>query len=222
MSYILEALKKAQAERQLGSAPTIHALPIQVAAAETAPPSPWPRRIVLGVAGLALAGVAGWWFALRQPAPALSVAQVPPATITAAPAPAPVAAVASETPAPQAPPVVHRRRPPTWSTARRACRKPRPPPPCRYRKPRRSPWHPRQRLQALRSPASRSPVRPPMLLRPRPKRCRRRPLPCRPSPPRLKKACPCNGNCPIKCKGSCHNLFLGVISTPGTPPTAWS
>ena len=53
MSYILEALKKAQAERQLGSAPTIHALPLH-GAAET---SPAPRRRAIW-AGAALAVVA--------------------------------------------------------------------------------------------------------------------------------------------------------------------
>lgn len=53
MSYILEALKKAQAERQLGSAPTIHAMPLQPA---PVPPS-GGRRMPLWL-GLTLAAAA--------------------------------------------------------------------------------------------------------------------------------------------------------------------
>ena len=58
MSYILEALKKAQAERQLGNAPDIHApapTPLPAAAAKS---SRKPLLIGLGV-GLAVAGLAG-------------------------------------------------------------------------------------------------------------------------------------------------------------------
>ena len=66
MSYILEALKKAQAERQLGSAPTIHAMPIQAAPAARAAVSRRTLWIVLGGAAL-VAGAAAlaWW----RPAP---------------------------------------------------------------------------------------------------------------------------------------------------------
>jgi general secretion pathway protein B len=52
MSYILEALKKAEAERQLGSAPTIHAAPLHPAPARAA-----ARRIPLLV-GLGAGAVA--------------------------------------------------------------------------------------------------------------------------------------------------------------------
>ncbi len=88
MSYILEALKKAQAERQLGAAPTIHATPLHAVA-----DSGVQRRTLLAFAlpALALAGVAAalmWW---RQPeagAPAPQAVPVP-AAVAAAPAPPP-------------------------------------------------------------------------------------------------------------------------------------
>ena len=68
MSYILEALKKAQSERQMASAPTIHAVPIQAAAPQAAGVSRAP--LWLGGAALALlvTGAAAFWL-LRAPAP---------------------------------------------------------------------------------------------------------------------------------------------------------
>ncbi|UUZ50112.1 hypothetical protein LP420_08935 [Massilia sp. B-10] len=69
MSYILEALKKAQAERQLGSAPTIHDLSIQAAPQERARAMAVPLwAVVSGAAVLAAAAAFMWW---RQSAPAL-------------------------------------------------------------------------------------------------------------------------------------------------------
>ncbi|MGI4846396.1 MAG: general secretion pathway protein GspB [Janthinobacterium lividum] len=125
MSYILEALKKAQAERQLGNAPTIHAPPPSYAT----PAARASRQpLVIGVAAGALVVALGAAFLLRQPAPAVQVASAPvpapapaaaqvPAAVSApvaapvaapkAPAAAPVAAPAKpEAPAkPKAPPV---------------------------------------------------------------------------------------------------------------------
>ncbi len=94
MSYILEALKKAQAERQLGSAPTIHALPIHAAPAAGSAARRAP--LIIGAAVLALAGVGALFF---WPDPA------PPVVVTAAPPPAPppivvAAAVPPPVPAP--------------------------------------------------------------------------------------------------------------------------
>jgi len=72
MSYILEALKKAQAERQLGSAPDIHApapshVPTPAAGASRKP-------LLLGLsAGIVIAGIAGV-LAWRAQAPAPQVA----------------------------------------------------------------------------------------------------------------------------------------------------
>ncbi|MGZ8302449.1 MAG: general secretion pathway protein GspB [Telluria sp.] len=96
MSYILEALKKAQAERQLGNAPTIHAAPLHPVAAP-APASRTPLLIGLGAGVLAAAAM----YALMRPAPApvAAVPAVPPVTLAAAPAvllPAPVAAPVPE------------------------------------------------------------------------------------------------------------------------------
>lgn len=110
MSYILEALKKAQAERQLGNAPTIHAPPPMYAAPERA--SGVNRRtlmIGLGVGALAVAAALLW---LRQDgeqpvrlaaatAPAPVAATVPAPVVVPAPAPPPVAAaVPAPVPAP--------------------------------------------------------------------------------------------------------------------------
>jgi len=79
MSYILEALKKAQAERQLGNAPTIHA-PQPVPAAEPgAAASRRPLLIGLGAGALVvlLGGLFAWQ---RTPAPAGVPAAVPAAS----------------------------------------------------------------------------------------------------------------------------------------------
>lgn len=88
MSYILEALKKAQAERQLGNAPTIHAPLVHAVPVTRASRMP---LMYLAVAAVALLG--GGLFLWRQhaPAPAAPVA-VKPATVVVAPPPAPAAA----------------------------------------------------------------------------------------------------------------------------------
>ncbi|MGX9218298.1 general secretion pathway protein GspB [Massilia varians] len=83
MSYILEALKKAQAERQLGNAPTIHAPPPSYASADTRSSR---KPVIIGIAAGALVVALGALFLLRQPAPA------PTVQVASAPAPAPVAA----------------------------------------------------------------------------------------------------------------------------------
>jgi general secretion pathway protein B len=71
MSYILEALKKAQAERQLGSAPTIHAPVVHLQAASSANRKP----LVIGFAAGALL-VAGALVAWRQQGPSASAQTV--------------------------------------------------------------------------------------------------------------------------------------------------
>jgi general secretion pathway protein B len=94
MSYILEALKKAQAERQLGNAPTIHApQPVQAAPANTAASR---RPLLIGVAAGVLVASAVAVVALRQQAPVQVAALAPPP----ATAPVPAAAVSA---VPQAP-----------------------------------------------------------------------------------------------------------------------
>ena len=105
MSYILEALKKAQAERQLGHAPTLDQQPLAPAPAPEAPVrrmALWAALAVLALGAAVFAAVT--WrsraavtplppVAAAQPAPAQQAAPAPPATVFA-PAPAPAKAVA--------------------------------------------------------------------------------------------------------------------------------
>lgn len=107
MSYILEALKKAQAERQLGSAPDIHAPAPVHASAPGGGASRKPLLVGLS-AGIVIAGVAGalaWRAQAPAPAEAQLVQAPAPALVQAAPADPPAAAPApAPTPAPaQAP-----------------------------------------------------------------------------------------------------------------------
>jgi len=101
MSYILEALKKSQAERQLGELPSIHAPQVQLhdgAASGAARHAP----VWLALGGVTLAVAAAlllwqpWQAAATVPAPALA----PAVLAQAVPAPAPAVA-----PAPMAAPV---------------------------------------------------------------------------------------------------------------------
>jgi len=98
MSYILEALKKAQAERQLGNAPTIHA-PAPSYAAPRAGQGVQRRYLALGVGIVVVAAaVALLWPRFAGEAPVQLATAVPPAAVAATvPATAPVA-----TPAPPA------------------------------------------------------------------------------------------------------------------------
>jgi len=88
MSYILEALKKAQAERQLGNAPTIHApQPVQAAQPGLAG-SRKPLFIGLG-AGVLVVAIGGLFVwqrgagpAAAPAAPAVAVPAVVPSTLT--------------------------------------------------------------------------------------------------------------------------------------------
>ena len=133
MSYILDALKRADAERARGAVPGLHAQ--QWPNTNAAAPAATSNRLwMLAAAAVALVAVTlGLWWLLRAPAPAPQVtpaaaplataptalpdpapaqrpvpvpAQVPAATVPAAPAkPAPVATVAKALPtAPPTPP----------------------------------------------------------------------------------------------------------------------
>lgn len=100
MSYILEALKKAQAERQLGSAPTLHAPTLQ--ATNTASPAArFSKPLLLSV--VAMAAVIGVLLVLvwRAPQPA----SAPVVAASAPPASVPVAATPAPTPTPLPAPV---------------------------------------------------------------------------------------------------------------------
>ncbi len=102
MSYILEALKKAQAERQLGNAPTIHAPQAVTPAPAAAAANRKPLFIGLGAGALVVvAGALVLWRPAPAPAPQ-TVTQRAPA------APAPETLVVSAPPAPPPAPVRER------------------------------------------------------------------------------------------------------------------
>lgn len=89
MSYILEALKKAQAERALGSAPTLHAVPlypVDAPARSKGAASLWVGLVV----GLLVAASA--WMVWRS-SDSQSAQQLPPVTTQLAPVSAPAAVV---------------------------------------------------------------------------------------------------------------------------------
>jgi len=96
MSYILEALKKAQAERQIGSTPTIHAPTLaSVPAGPDARSKRTPLVVALVLMGTAIAGLATMLMR-QQPAAAPVAASQPAAaapTIAAGQQPSTVAAV---------------------------------------------------------------------------------------------------------------------------------
>jgi general secretion pathway protein B len=102
MSYILEALKKAQAERQLGNAPTLHAPQVQAADPGVAARRK-PLFIGLGAGALAVAlGALLVWH--RAPAPVVAgpaVVPAPAAPASAGRAAAPATLEVSAPPAPE-------------------------------------------------------------------------------------------------------------------------
>lgn len=114
MSYILDALRKADAERQRGHVPDLNspapAAPMAaVPVGRTTAPGWWAAGAVLVV----LAAALGWWLRPTAPAPQLqpSVAQAPAPPTEARPLPPPAVAVPSlQTPTPTTPPPL--RRPP--------------------------------------------------------------------------------------------------------------
>jgi len=96
MSYILEALKKAQAERQLGNAPTIHAPQAAQVAEPGIAASRKPLLIGLG-AGALVVLLGGLFMWQRTPAPAgpAAASTTAPAVPAAAPTSTPVASTVS-------------------------------------------------------------------------------------------------------------------------------
>lgn len=110
MSYILDALRRAEAdrERERGQVPGLHTQPL--AGAQAAGPRrwlPWAGGGLLLVAGI---GAGVWWASGPQeaavPAPLPPVAQAPAAEVApmSAPAPAPVASAPTAEPAASASP----------------------------------------------------------------------------------------------------------------------
>ena len=110
MSFILDALRRAESERERGHVPGLHAQPVPPGLGEAAqgrgtPPLPW-----LAALGL-LAAVAGglWWWSSKpaQPpaAPAAQVADSGPSAVTAA-APLPATREPAATTVPSQPPLL--------------------------------------------------------------------------------------------------------------------
>lgn len=114
MSYILDALRKADAERERGSVPGIHAQPLAGGSAPPVPrraPWPWPW---IGAGSLALLLVlALGWFMSRSPGDAAAPRPAPVAAAPAVPpsAAAPVAAPRPVPPKEEALPVIRQTRP---------------------------------------------------------------------------------------------------------------
>ena len=105
MSYILEALKKSQAERQLGELPSIHAPQVQLHdGAASASARRTPVWLALGGVAVAVAAALLLWQPWQADAAAPAAAAVVPAVLAqAVPAPVPVAAPpAAVAPAPVA------------------------------------------------------------------------------------------------------------------------
>lgn len=105
MSYILEALKKSQAERQLGELPSIHAPQVQLHdGAASASARRTPVWLALGGVAVAVAAALLLWQPWQADAAAPAVAAVVPVVLAqAVPAPLPVAAPpAAVAPAPVA------------------------------------------------------------------------------------------------------------------------
>ena len=110
MSYILDALRRADAERERGSVPGIHAQPAMLGEADGEADRPARRGVWLGGGlGLVLLAVLGWWFVghdVSQPVLVPVVATptpIAPPPVTSLPAPVaapPVAAAPAPAPAP--------------------------------------------------------------------------------------------------------------------------
>ena len=119
MSYILDALRKADAERARGAVPDLHAQPVLRSSAGAAPSVGAPPWAWAAAAATVVAlGAIAWALLAREPAagatnvaaptppstsPTTAAPQAPPAPIAAAPARAPAPALALARPAPRKP-----------------------------------------------------------------------------------------------------------------------
>ncbi|MEO8808157.1 MAG: general secretion pathway protein GspB [Burkholderiaceae bacterium] len=96
MSYILDALRRADAERERGSVPGIHAQPAMLGEADTETSRPARRSLWLGAGfGLVLLALLAWWFVGHDvPRPVAEPMAATPMPITPAPLPPVLAAPA--------------------------------------------------------------------------------------------------------------------------------
>lgn len=102
MSYILDALKRAEAERSRGAVPNIHAPTVPVGSAAGEGEASSPLTWLIAASLLALLAAAVWWWSADSPATPGAVAASDAASVAhALPLPAP--ARAAQMPKPQAP-----------------------------------------------------------------------------------------------------------------------
>src|SRR5262245_32472921 len=85
MSYILDALRKADAERERDPARGIHAQPMPSAGPAAGKQRPTAVMVLGAAVLLSVAGAYAWW--QRQPAPVAPVAAPPAPAVVATPAP---------------------------------------------------------------------------------------------------------------------------------------
>jgi len=105
MSYILDALRRADSERERGAIPNLHAKPAAlIDADDDEGTGSRPHPLLWAVIGLSvvLAGVLAWQFMGSSP---VEPAPMPVSVPVPAPAPAPMATVAPPPPQPTLPPV---------------------------------------------------------------------------------------------------------------------
>lgn len=119
MSYILDALRRADAERQRGQPPALQQVASAPMLAAPAPPPALLRRLAPGLLlALAAAGATGVWMMLRAPTDAAPAGILPPQALASMPAAVPsapasaalpralaAASVAAAAPPPPSPPV---------------------------------------------------------------------------------------------------------------------
>jgi general secretion pathway protein B len=111
MSYILDALRRAEAERERGQLPGLHTQPVAISSTAPTPVGPRPVLPWMGVlAALLLLGTLLWWLLPRstahEPVVLAASPQVPPAPATALPAPPPAPAVITPAEAVKVVPVI--------------------------------------------------------------------------------------------------------------------
>ena len=110
MSYILDALRRSQAERERGQVPGLNAQPAAVTAMPMQPEgAPWRWLLVAGLGALAFAALLFWFWRPPAAPPTVAVASTPmpmPMPMPAVtPSPAPLPVVVSAPPAPVLAPV---------------------------------------------------------------------------------------------------------------------
>jgi len=105
MSYILEALRRSQAERERGQVPGLNAQPSAMAAlpAQRDAP-PWRWLLPAGLAGLALVALVAWFWRAPAAPPTVVVGAAPTPAVIPSPAPLPVVVSAPPSPAAAAAP----------------------------------------------------------------------------------------------------------------------